>query len=237
MEDFARCRRARALRESPEVTREIEDLRATPFVEYERVSALKLRFLKLAFAQFLREWRTGSARAREFRCLLRARGRPARDVRHLLRAGRISAPRRTRTSGSGPIGRSRTTIPDSRETPAFRKKHWRARHVLSSTCSGRSTCSCAGAQEHARDRHLSIGLYHDLALATDRFGSDLWAHRPFFVAGCRVGSPPDDFSPQGPGLGLSAAQLGARIARTATACSPNRSARTAATAARCASIT
>ena len=55
----------------------------------------------------------------------------------------------------------------------------------------------AAAQQRARDRHLSIGLYHDLALATDRFGSDLWAHRPFYVAGCRVGSPPDDFSPKG----------------------------------------
>ena len=55
----------------------------------------------------------------------------------------------------------------------------------------------AAAQQRARDRHLPIGLYHDLALATDRFGCDLWAHRPFFVAGCRVGSPPDDFSPKG----------------------------------------
>jgi 4-alpha-glucanotransferase len=36
-----------------------------------------------------------------------------------------------------------------------------------------------------------------MALATDRFGSDVWAHRPFYVAGCRVGSPPDDFSPKG----------------------------------------
>ena len=60
-----------------------------------------------------------------------------------------------------------------------------------------ATLQLAGAQQWARDRHLSIGLYHDLALATDRFGSDLWAHRPFFVAGCRVGSPPDDFSPKG----------------------------------------
>ena len=68
---------------------------------------------------------------------------------------------------------------------------------FTSTCSGRSICNCAGAQQWARDRHLSIGLYHDLALATDRFGSDLWAHRPFYVAGCRVGSPPDDFSPKG----------------------------------------
>jgi 4-alpha-glucanotransferase len=53
------------------------------------------------------------------------------------------------------------------------------------------------AQQRARTRHLSIGLYHDLALATDRFGSDLWAYRAFYVPGCRVGSPPDDFSPNG----------------------------------------
>ena len=53
------------------------------------------------------------------------------------------------------------------------------------------------AQEHARQRGMSIGLYHDLALATDRFGSDLWAYREFFISGCRVGAPPDDFSPKG----------------------------------------
>ncbi len=55
----------------------------------------------------------------------------------------------------------------------------------------------AGVQQHARNAGMRIGLYHDLALATDRCGSDLWAHRRFFVAGCRVGSPPDDFSPTG----------------------------------------
>src|SRR5262249_47958641 len=37
MEDFAHCRRAREMRSSPEATAEIEALRATPFVEYERV--------------------------------------------------------------------------------------------------------------------------------------------------------------------------------------------------------
>lgn len=52
-------------------------------------------------------------------------------------------------------------------------------------------------QQHARKAGMRIGLYHDLALATDRCGSDLWAHRKFYVAGCRVGSPPDDFSPTG----------------------------------------
>lgn len=44
---------------------------------------------------------------------------------------------------------------------------------------------------------MPVGLYHDLAVATDRCGSDLWAHRQFYVNGCRVGAPPDDFSPEG----------------------------------------
>lgn len=52
-------------------------------------------------------------------------------------------------------------------------------------------------QKHALAAGMSIGLYHDLALATDRCGSDLWAHRDFYVNGARVGSPPDDFSPTG----------------------------------------
>jgi len=55
----------------------------------------------------------------------------------------------------------------------------------------------AAVQKHALAAGMQIGLYHDLALATDRAGSDLWAHRPFFIPGCRVGSPPDGFSPNG----------------------------------------
>lgn len=55
----------------------------------------------------------------------------------------------------------------------------------------------AEIQRHARERGMHIGLYHDLALATDRCGSDLWAYRDFYISGCRVGSPPDDFSPTG----------------------------------------
>jgi 4-alpha-glucanotransferase len=55
----------------------------------------------------------------------------------------------------------------------------------------------AEAQQSARDAGLTIGLFHDLALATDRCGQELWAHRRFFVPDCRVGAPPDDFSPKG----------------------------------------
>ena len=196
MEDYQRCRRARALRESPEVAREIEELRATPFVEYERVSALKMRFLKLGV-------RAVSARVAHRQCRGRARFEAFRE-----REGDLLETFATYCALDEELHRANPDLwvwtdwpapyqdPCSAETRAFRQKRWR-RVMFYQYLQWQIDLQLAGAQQWARDRHLSIGLYHDLALATDRFGSDLWAHRPFYVAGCRVGSPPDDFSPKG----------------------------------------
>jgi 4-alpha-glucanotransferase len=195
MEDFERCRRARVLRETAEVAREIEELRATPYVEYERVGALKLRFLKLGFAQFLRDRRNGSARVRAFEAF---REREGGLLERFATYCALDEELHRRNAGlwMWTDWPSPYQDPDSVETRAFREKHWR-RVMFYQYLQWQIDLQLAGAQQWARDRRLSIGLYHDLALATDRFGSDLWAHRPFYVAGCRVGSPPDDFSPKG----------------------------------------
>jgi 4-alpha-glucanotransferase len=91
--------------------------------------------------------------------------------------------------------------PDSEETQAFAKEH-ESEVAYFQWIEWQIDRQLQAAQQKALERKLSIGLYHDLALATDRFGSDLWAHRPFFVGGCRVGAPPDDFAPQGQDWGF-----------------------------------
>jgi len=195
IEDYTHCRRAVRLRRSPEVAAEIEALRTSDFVEYERVSALKLRFLKLAFVQFLREWRQGSARAREFEAFRRREG-------DLLEKYAIYCALDEDLHRKDPglwvwtDWPEAYRDPDSPQTRAFAKKRWR-RVLFHAYLQWQIGVQLTRAKQHAGNRRLSIGLYHDLALATDRFGSDLWAHRPFYVAGCRVGSPPDEFSPKG----------------------------------------
>jgi 4-alpha-glucanotransferase len=200
MDDFAGCRRAQELRKSPAVVAEIDELRRSPFVEYERVAALKLRFLKLVFARFLRERRKGSARAAEF------------DA-YLAREGDLLEKYATYCALDEHIHQRNPEIwtwkewplpyqnPDSDETREFRKRHWR-RVMFYQFLQWQIDIQLERAQQRTRDRGLPIGLYHDLALATDSFGSDLWAHRPFFVDGCRVGSPPDDFAPKGQDWGF-----------------------------------
>jgi 4-alpha-glucanotransferase len=197
--------RVQALRRSAAVEKEIEELRAAPFVEYERVSALKLRFLKLIFAGLLRKWRPAPGpdrleNAPEFQAFL------AREGALLEKFATYCAldehlHRRNPEVWNWPQWPREFQDPDSPETRAFRRKHWRS-VMFYQFLQWQIDIQLRGAQQHALDRRLAIGLYHDLALATDRFGSDLWAHRPFFVTGCRVGSPPDDFSPNGQDWGF-----------------------------------
>jgi 4-alpha-glucanotransferase len=201
LEDFATCRRARALWQSPETQRELESLRTAPFVEYERIAALKLRFLKLLFLDFLRrEWHTNSPRARQFQAFLNREGA-------LLEAFAIYCSldehihSRNPDIWIWPDWPAAYRDPASPEVAAFRQKYWR-RVLFYQFLQWQIDIQLSNAQKEARDRHLSIGLYHDLALATDSFGSDLWAHRPFYAAGCRVGAPPDDFSPRGQDWGF-----------------------------------
>ncbi|MGD0500166.1 MAG: 4-alpha-glucanotransferase [Bryobacteraceae bacterium] len=200
MEDFARSRRARALRLAPAVAAEIEDLRRAPFVEYERVAALKLRFLKLLFVEFLREWRTGSARAREFQAFAAREGEPLERYATYCALDEYLHGRNPETWvwTQWPAAYQ---DPCSPQTRAFRKRRWRA-VMLHQYIQWQIDIQLRQAQQRARDRRRSIGLYHDLALATDRFGADLWAHRDFYITGARVGSPPDDFSPQGQDWGF-----------------------------------
>jgi 4-alpha-glucanotransferase len=195
VEDWAGCRRARQLRSSPVVAAEIDALRGTPFVEYERVAALKLRFLKLLFVTFLRERRRGSPRARDFDVYRRREGDTLERFATFCALDERLHQRQPNLWlwTEWPAGYQ---DPDSAETAAFRGKHWRL-VMFYQYLQWQIDVQLGRVERRARDRGLALGLYHDLALATDRFGSDLWAHRKFFVAGCRVGSPPDDFAPEG----------------------------------------
>ena len=200
MEDFAASRRAQQCFQAAATQNEIAALRQAPYVEYERVAALKLRLLKLLFGQFLRERRRGSARAREFDAYLAREG-------DLLEKFATYCALDDHLHARNPDLWIWPNWPEEYRDPAspavaeFRRRYWR-RVMFYQYLQWQIDLQLRHAQLRARDRRLSLGLYHDLALATDTFGSDLWAHRPFYVSGCRVGSPPDDFAPKGQDWGF-----------------------------------
>ena len=199
--DFRSSARALALIQSRAVQKEIATLRDAELVEYARVYALKLRFLKLLFQAFLdNDWRDSTARGAQLKKYIE------REGQLLHRFAVHSALDQAIHKECPDVWNWRSwpeqyQDPESAATREFARKRWRT-VLFHKYMQWQLDLQLAEAQQHALDRGLGIGLYHDLALATDRFGSDLWAHRPFFISGCRVGAPPDGFSPKGQDWGF-----------------------------------
>jgi len=193
--DFAASSRAMRLWAKYETQQELRELRETGLVEYERVHTLKLRFLKLLFVTFLREWREGSPRARDFNEYVTKEGELLTRYATYCALDEWIHKRNARV-WVWPEWPAEYQDPDSASTRQFQKRHWRS-VLFYQYVQWQINLQLERAQQQARDKRLSIGLYHDLALATDSCGSDLWAYRTFYASGCRVGSPPDDFSPGG----------------------------------------
>ncbi len=198
--DFGSSPRAVALFQSPGVQKEIAALRDAELVEYERVYALKLRFLRLLFQTFLKEWRDNTPRAAELKRYIEGEGELL-DRFAVYSALDQAIHTRCPDIWNWKGWPEQYQDPESAATREFARKHWRS-VLFYKYIQWQLDLQLAAAQQHAIECGLSIGLYHDLALATDRFGSDLWAHREFFVSGCRVGAPPDGFSPKGQDWGF-----------------------------------
>jgi 4-alpha-glucanotransferase len=191
--EFESSRCAQALLQSACVQKKINWARKAEFVEYEEVATLKRRFLKLLYREFAR--RKDPERARAFADYCACEGElldkfalycALDEILHKQDCGRW-------TWRDWP---EEYQSPDSDAAREFAQRHPRTvefykyiQFVIEEQLSA--------AQRHAKTCGMEIGLYHDLAVATDSCGADLWAHRKFFVNGCRVGAPPDDFSPNG----------------------------------------
>jgi 4-alpha-glucanotransferase len=174
--------------ESARVQDEIAALRDAGWVEYERVAALKLHFLRLCFRHF--DWRTP-----EFEDFL------AREGELLKQFALYSAlDEHLRATIPGiwvwTEWPEEYRHPDSPACAKFAREHERE-VMFYCWLQWMLDRELEHAQRTLIDRGMSIGLYHDLALATDRFGCDLWSNRDHFVESCRVGAPPDDFAPEG----------------------------------------
>ena len=166
---------------------EIQALRETEFVAYERVAALKLRALREIFSSL--------PPSTEFDRFVQAEGAPLHDFA-VFCALDAEMHRRDSNVWLWTDWPPEYRDPSSPEVARFAEEQG-SLVLFYKFLQWHIDRQLGEAQAYAIAKGMRIGLYHDLALATDRWGADFWAHRRFYAAGCRVGSPPDDFSPNG----------------------------------------
>jgi 4-alpha-glucanotransferase len=175
----------------------LAELRASDFVEYERVAAIKMRFLRRAFVHGRRH---GTIDVAALRRWIESEGEGLQRFATYCALDEFLH-RRNPDLWIFPDWPAEYQHPDSPTVSEFRKRH--ARNIeFYCYLQWRIDQQATEAQQDVRAAGMSIGLYHDLPLATDRYGCELWGHREFYVNGCRVGSPPDDFSPSGQDWGF-----------------------------------
>lgn len=194
--EMQHSRAAQTLLARDEVQGAIEGLRASDLVDYEGVARLKRSFLKLLFREFLRrEWRLGTERARAFESYIAAEGDLLDRFANYCTLDEVLHSK-DRNLWIWPDWPGPFRDPGSEETRETARQHWR-RVLYHKWVQWQIDEQLRQVQAAAKAAGMEVGLYHDLALATDSCGADLWAHRGFFAQGCRVGSPPDDFAPEG----------------------------------------
>ena len=175
---------------------ELASLREAEQVVYEAVARMKLGILRMSFRRFLREeWNKGTERARLFDHWRAKQGELLErfavycaldEVLHI----------QDRELWIWPDWPEAYRSPDNPKVRQFAGAHWR-RVLFHEWMQWQVDLQLEAAQKDALEAGMELGLYHDLALATDKCGADLWAYRHFYATGCRVGSPPDGFAPEG----------------------------------------
>ncbi len=202
--DFAECAAARELLNHPETRRRLDAARAAALVDYPEVASLKLQALELLFGSF-RERHLGSAapgtaseRGSAFRRFQEAGGEILSRMAVFQALSEHFGPDHSWETWPEPY-RDCT----SAEVASFAAAH-RARVEFFQYLQWQAEQQLRAAAQEARDAGMSIGLFHDLALAADRAGAETWVNRRVIARDVSLGAPPDEWNHHGQDWGLPA---------------------------------
>lgn len=204
MEDYQDSPQAQALVKAPETQQLVSELRASEKVQYERVAALKEKVLRQVFQTFLKNhWNrpgTKTDRQMDFEDYIEREGRLLDNFATFCALD--SAIRsRNPEMWTWPQWPTEYHRPDTEAVERFRQER-RQDVLFYKYVQWQLEEQLVQIQDYAKSRGMCIGLYHDLALAIDRFSADFWAYQDLFISELRAGAPPDAFSQHGQDWGF-----------------------------------
>jgi len=194
--EFNHCPQLTKLLAANELHLHLTHLRNAEFVDYEAVARLKRFALLILFRQFLRN---GDEELKAYRS---ARGPWLENYCAYLAIDRYL---HKRNPDVWHWGQWPEPLKDPHNPETQRLLEQLSRSVaFHAYVEMRLEQQLAEAHQALKQLGYSIGLYQDLALATDRVGADYWAYQQWFAPRVRVGSPPDDFNENGQDWGFPA---------------------------------
>ncbi len=198
--EYQRCSWIRTLVGSGAFQKQLEDLRGAEFVNYEQVARIKQFVLWVLFREYLRSrHEAGEDELEEYRS---DKGQWL-DAYCTYMAFDRYFHRRNGDAWHWRQWPEEYQRPDSDASKALARRLRRAIE-FHAWVQMRLDEQIARAHSRLLQSGYRLGLYQDLALATDRVGADYWAYQELFAPQVRVGSPPDDFNEGGQDWGFPA---------------------------------
>jgi len=205
--DYKDSQEARQLVESHEFSVLLQELRSEELVDYDRIVAAKIRVLDACFATFWSrhmsdgaELRSTTSRGEEFIRYIREEGEGLEAYalfQALTETMRHDHPDKWVWHEWPEIFQH----PRSPAVAAFRTSH-EPRLRFYQYVQWVAGVQLRDAACTARSLGMPVGLYHDLALGSDRSGVDAWVFQDVFALNADCGCPPDAFAPEGQNWGL-----------------------------------
>jgi 4-alpha-glucanotransferase len=190
----------------PVSSSQIDELRNSNLIDYEKVASLKISVLRNAFEIFYREhYLKDSIRCKDFRRYISEEGNNLESFSAYMALSNYSIhspihpfthspknwqewPEEYRISSSDPVQEFRKT--HEKDILFYKYIQWLIDEQLKEI------------SELAKNLGMPIGLYHDLAIGSIGGGSDVWNYQDVIAEGIDLGAPPDDFNPTGQNWGF-----------------------------------
>jgi len=177
----------------------LDRLRAGTTVDYEDVTQLKFRWLRVLHEAF-REYAAGSEREHAFRGFVEEGGEALR-LHAVFEALGLHLKETCGLTGGWQSWPAEYQDPTSDAVARFTRSHaadiefhlylqWLAAGQL------------GDAQSRARGRGMALGLYGDIAVGVNAGGSETWSNPRLYVTGAAIGAPPDPLALKGQDWGI-----------------------------------
>ncbi|ADU71002.1 4-alpha-glucanotransferase [Pantoea sp. At-9b] len=191
LEDFQQSRAAQRWWNSAKTRRELENARASEWVDYSAVAALKIHALRLAWQAFCQHGEQNSA----FRQFVVEGGD---HLRYQAAFDGIQAQRQTDDQQAWgwtgwPEGWRNAHLPDVQQ--------WCAQHEdeiqFWSWLQWLAQQQFAQCWQRSQQLGMAVGLYRDLAVGVAQGSAETWQDPQLYKLGASVGAPPDRLGPLG----------------------------------------
>jgi 4-alpha-glucanotransferase len=179
---------------------ELEKLRKGDLIDYDKVSSLKEKILKNAFVLFYKKHYTRNTRqGKEFKKYIAEESTALEFFATFLALWDYM--KKTNNVHTWQEWPEEYHNLSGKAVQAFRKSN-KKEILFYKYIQWLIDRQLKEVAEEAKNIEMPIGLYHDLAIGSIGGGSDAWSYQDVIAGEADVGSPPDDFSPNGQNWGF-----------------------------------